>query len=120
MAHTTHHGKNLRAIRLIHGMKQEFFARKMGITQQRVSKMELQENISQHKLAKAAEILDISVETIKSFDESSLLVLAAGARPELLNSSVREMIRYYQEEIAKKDKKIADLELKLSSIKERN
>ena len=119
MAHTTHHGKNLRAIRLIHGMKQELFARKMGITQQRVSKMELQENISQHKLAKAAEILDISVETIKSFDESSLLVLAAGARPELLNSSVREMIRYYQEEIAKKENRITQLETELHECRDR-
>ena len=120
MAHTTHHGKNLRTLRLLHGMKQELFARKMGISQQRVSRMELQKTISQSKLDKAAEVLGISVETVKTLDENTLLLVATGVQPELLTGSVREMIKYYQEEIAKKDKKIADLELELGSTRERN
>ena len=120
MAHTTHHGKNLRTLRLLHGMKQELFARKMGVSQQYVSKMEKQSTLSSSKLDRAAEILGVPVETIKTLDENALLTLATGVNPQLLTSSVREMIKYYQEEISKKDKKIADLELQLDSTKERN
>ncbi len=73
MAHTTHQGKNLRTIRLLHGMKQELFARKMQVSQQYVSRMELQETISSTKLEQAAEVLGISIETIKTLDENTLL-----------------------------------------------
>ncbi len=120
MAHTTHHGKNLRTLRLLHGMKQELFARKLGISQQRVSRLELHETISQSKLDKAAEGLSVSAETIKTLDENTLLTLATEAKPELLTSSVREMIKFYQEEISKNDKKIEELELELHKDRHNN
>jgi transcriptional regulator with XRE-family HTH domain len=120
MAHTMHHGKNLRTLRLLHGMKQELFARKMGISQQRVSRMELQKTISQSKLDKAAEVLGISAETIKTLDENTLLLVATGVQPELLTGSVREMIKYYQEEISKKDHQIEHLETELNQYRDKN
>lgn len=39
----THHGNNIRSIRQLKGMKQEIFARKMGVSQQYVSKLEKKE-----------------------------------------------------------------------------
>jgi len=35
-----HIGKNIRAIRLLLGIKQEAFARKMGVSQQNISRLE--------------------------------------------------------------------------------
>ncbi len=67
-----HIGKNIRAIRQIRGMKQEIFARKMGIAQQNVSKMENKKSPSEEQIEAAAKILQTSTEAIKNFDENGI------------------------------------------------
>jgi len=110
MTQTPHHGKNLRSIRLLQGLKQEFLASKLGVSQQYVSKLELRPSISQNILEKAACILNVSVEAILNFDENTLLILAAEARPEELTRSTKEMIDYFKEELLKRDRQIDSLE----------
>jgi hypothetical protein len=48
----------------------------------------------------------VSVETIENFNENTLLILAAEAKPEELTRSMKEMIDHFKEELLKKDKKL--------------
>ena len=72
LANEKHIGKNIRAIRQLRGMKQELFARKLGIAQQNVSKMENKKNPSEEQIEAAAKILQTSTEAIKNFDENGI------------------------------------------------
>lgn len=114
MAHTTHHGKNIRTIRQLQGIKQELFALKMGIAQQNVSRMESQKTLPHNKLSLAAKILGVSVETIETFDAKALLTLAVDVNPDLLTKSVREIIEYFREAISQKESQINQLEAELN------
>jgi transcriptional regulator with XRE-family HTH domain len=82
MSESIHHGTSLRYLRLLSGMKQELFARKMGVKQQQISKWEKQEKIPRTRLELAAEILEVPVDVFDKFDENGLLKLAAGAKLE--------------------------------------
>jgi len=114
MAHTVHHGNNLRCIRQLLGMKQEAFARAMGTTQQHISKLEKRATISKKKLEDAARVLGLPVETIEQFDETSLLKLPMPVKLDDLLHSMKEMIDYFKEELLKKEKKIMELECELN------
>ena len=114
MAPITHHGKNLRHIRLLQGMKQELFAWKMGVSQQYVSKLEKRPFLPQKTLEAVAKVLDVPVEAIVRFDENTMLILAAEAKPEELTRSMKEVIDHFKEELSKKDKKIEELEFELN------
>ncbi|MDR3712611.1 MAG: helix-turn-helix transcriptional regulator [Puia sp.] len=114
MSESIHQGTSLRYLRLLSGMKQEFFARKMGVKQQQISRWEKQEKIPKAKLERAAEILNIPVDVFEKFDESSLLKLAAGVKLEDIFPSSKEMVDYFMEELAKKDKQIEELKFALA------
>jgi len=114
MAHTNHHGNNLRCIRQLLGMKQETFARAMGTTQQHISKLEKRETISRKKLEDAARVLGVPVETIEQFNESALLKLPMAAKQDDSPQSMKELIEYFKEELLKKEKKIMELECELN------
>jgi transcriptional regulator with XRE-family HTH domain len=111
-----HYGKNLRHIRLLQGMKQELFAWKMGVSQQYVSKLEKLQFIPPKTLEAASKVLGVPVEAIVRFDENTMLLLAAEAKPEDLTRSVKEVIDHFKEELAKKDKRIQELEAELSKF----
>ncbi len=114
MSDSIHHGTSLRYLRLLSGMKQEIFARKMGVKQQQISKWEKQETIPRSRLERAAEILNIPVDVFEKFDESSLLKLASGVKLENIFPSSKEMVDYFMEELAKKDKQIEELKFALA------
>lgn len=116
MAHTIHHGNNLRCIRQLLGMKQEAFARAMGTTQQHISKLEKRETISKKKLDAAASVLGVPVETIVQFDENSLFRLPMLATQDDLPHSMKEVIEYFKEELSKKEKKIVELQCALNEV----
>ncbi|MBN9382212.1 MAG: helix-turn-helix transcriptional regulator [Chitinophagaceae bacterium] len=117
MAHTIHHGNNLRCIRQLLGMKQEAFARAMGTTQQHISKLEKRETISKKKLEDAARVLGLPVEAIEQFDETSLLKLPMPAKQDDLPHSMKEVIEYFKVELAKKDEKIMELQCELKECR---
>ncbi len=113
MPSSTHHGNNLRAIRLLRGMKQEVFALAMGVTQQRISRLEKQRKISADCLNVAADILNVSVDAFERFEEDGLFYLGKW-KPKGVTGSVKETIDHFKEELSKKDKRIEELESKLA------
>ncbi len=68
-----HIGQNIAYIRILQGIKQSAFASALGITQQAVSKIKKSEHIDYGRLLHVAEVLGVSVETIKTFDKSKVL-----------------------------------------------
>lgn len=63
-------GKNIAILRTIKGIKQSVFAKSLGITQQAVSKMENSTDINYSRLVHVSQILGVSIETIRTFNES--------------------------------------------------
>ncbi|XZF13776.1 helix-turn-helix domain-containing protein [Chitinophagaceae bacterium MMS25-I14] len=70
---TPHIGRKIMRLREIRGMKQETLASLLGVTQQSVSKLENSETVDEERLAKVAEALGLSVDTIKNFEEDKLI-----------------------------------------------
>ncbi len=64
-----HTGKNLQKVRVFLGVKQDALATDLGMSQQAVSKIEQQEEIEEGLLSKIAEVLGVSPDLIKDFDE---------------------------------------------------
>ena len=111
-----HIGRNIRAIRLLQGMKQEVFARKMGISQQNISKLEKRRKVSASKLEAVARGLGVSVEAIETFDENVVLRVTPDQPVPQLTAPVKEIIAYFKDEIAKRDQLIDHLQAELGRI----
>jgi len=68
-----HTGRNISRIREIRGLKQDALAFAMGVSQQTVSVMENSQSIEDHKLEAVAKALEVSIDLLHSFSESSLI-----------------------------------------------
>lgn len=66
-----HHGRNLKRIREIFGVKQETLASTLGLSQQAVSKLEQKEAFEEPLLDKISKALGIPADAIIEFDEST-------------------------------------------------
>src|SRR6476469_8390543 len=68
---TVHHGRNIKRIREIQGMKQEALAIELGDdwNQKKVSLLEGKEVVDDNLLNEVARALKVSTEAIKNFDE---------------------------------------------------
>ncbi len=108
-----HIGQNIRKIRLLRGMKQDTFAKEMGIAQQNVSKMENKEKVSEEQLEQASKVLNASVETIKNFDEKVIINNNIFSHDQI-NHPITEVISYFKGEIDKKDEEIERLRAELA------
>jgi transcriptional regulator with XRE-family HTH domain len=118
-----HHGKNIRNIRLLRGMKQETFAKELGIAQQNVSKMEKKQQLTDEQLKEAARILQTTVEAIKEFDENSIiqnnfLNEQAGYINQKINP-LEKVVELYDTIIKSKDTEILRLQSELQEYKNR-
>jgi len=67
-----HLGRKVKRIREIIGIKQETLANGLNISKQRVSKVEQKEIISDERLEKIAQIMGVTVDQIKNFNEDSV------------------------------------------------
>jgi transcriptional regulator with XRE-family HTH domain len=63
------HGRNVKRIREIVGMKQEALAAELGVGQQRMSAIEQKEEIEDELMEQIARILKVPAEAIRNFDE---------------------------------------------------
>jgi transcriptional regulator with XRE-family HTH domain len=63
-----HQGRNAQRIRVYLGMKQEVFAKELGVSQSQVSSIEQQPVIEEQMLAEIAGVLGVTPELIKNFD----------------------------------------------------
>lgn len=71
---TVHHGRNIKRIREIQGIKQEALAIELGDdwNQKKVSLLEAKERIDDGLLSEVARALKVSPEAIKSFNDESV------------------------------------------------
>lgn len=65
-------GQKVERIRMFRGIKQEYLASKLGISQPQVSKIEQQEEIEGDLLKQIAEILGVTPEAIVNFDDDRI------------------------------------------------
>lgn len=112
-----HIGKNIRAIRQLRGMKQEIFARKLGITQQNVSKMENKNSPSEEQIKAAAKILQTTTEAIKNFDENG--IFQNNLFNEQVNNfnPVEKVVELYERLLKEAKEEIATLKTELEEYK---
>lgn len=67
-----HIGRKISRIREIRGIKQEFLATELGVSQQTISKIEQSEDVEDTTLEKIASVLGLSVTAIKNFSEEAV------------------------------------------------
>lgn len=65
-------GKNIQAIRVLKGIKQESLAEDLGISQTELSQIENSAEVSEVILLQCALIFGVSIDIIKNFDETSV------------------------------------------------
>lgn len=67
-----HLGRKISRIRELRGIKQEYLATELGVSQQSISRMENSEVVEDELLEKVAKILGVPVEGIKNFNEEAV------------------------------------------------
>ncbi len=112
-------GENITRVREVLGIKQDELAKKLKTSQQMVSKLEKKEKISDDYLSKIATALGVSPETIKQFNEESL-VTSFNQQGGVVNginiNPIEAVIKIYEEKLQAKDKKIQQLENRLARV----
>lgn len=68
-----HLGKNVEKVRTYRGVKQWTLGKELGMTQPEISELEKQEVIPDDLLEQIAEILGVTVDVIKNFDEQAVI-----------------------------------------------
>jgi len=72
-----HHGRNIKRLREILGVKQDVIAAEFNISQQSVSDLEKKAQLSEYILEKVAKVLKVPTDAIKNFnDETAVNVIA--------------------------------------------
>ena len=64
-----HHGRSVKRLREILGIKQEVLADGLGLSQQTISRIESQEELDDDMLYKISEVLNIPVDAIKNYND---------------------------------------------------
>lgn len=107
--------KNLRVIREVKGLSQEYVAKELGISQNAYSKIERGEiKLDDEKLTKIATVLKVTVDTIKTFSESVIFnnkdCQHIGYNHNTYNNPLDKIVELYERLLNEKDKKIEALQ----------
>lgn len=70
---TSHIGRKIGSIRKLRGLSQDEVAKGLGISKQAVSKIEQSETIEEERLKQVADVLGVTVDGIKSFNDEKVL-----------------------------------------------
>jgi transcriptional regulator with XRE-family HTH domain len=73
MAETINIGRKIGRIRELRGIKQEFLASELGVSQQSISRIEQSETVEEDKLQQIAQVLGVTAEAIKNFSEEAVI-----------------------------------------------
>jgi transcriptional regulator with XRE-family HTH domain len=73
MAETIHIGRKIGRIRELRGIKQEFLAAELGVSQQSISRIEQSETVEEDKLQQIAQVLGLTTDAIKNFSEEAVI-----------------------------------------------
>lgn len=68
-----HHGRNVKRIREMLSIKQDFLATSLGLSQQAISQLEQKEILDESVLQKVAKVLGVSEEIVKNFTEEAAI-----------------------------------------------
>jgi transcriptional regulator with XRE-family HTH domain len=75
---TTHHGRNLRRIRELLGIKQDYLAVTLNVSQQAISLMEQKETLDKDVLQKVSKALGVTEGAIENFnDEVAINIISS-------------------------------------------
>jgi len=66
-----HHGRNIKRLREMLGVKQEFIAHELNMTQQTISKLEQKEEIEDEVLEKVSKVLNVPLDAIKNLNDDA-------------------------------------------------
>jgi len=66
-----HHGRNIKRLREMLGVKQELIANELNMTQQAISKLEQKEQIEDEILERVSKVLNIPLDAIKNLNEDA-------------------------------------------------
>jgi len=83
-----HIGRKISRIREIRGIKQDYLANELGVSQQTISKIEQSEEVEDSTLEKIAAVLGVSTEAIKNFNEESILSIISNTFTSNDNSTI--------------------------------
>ena len=121
---TMHHGKNVKRLREILGVKQVTIALGLKISQQAMSKLEQKDQIEDEVLEKISKILQVTVDAIKNFNEEAAINVVSntfndssfiGYKPTF--NPMDKIVNLYERLIMVEQEKNAQLEKYLSSNK---
>jgi transcriptional regulator with XRE-family HTH domain len=73
MAETVHIGRKISRLRELKGIKQEFLAQELGVSQQTVSNIENSAKIEEEVLEKIARALGVTIPAIQNFSEEAII-----------------------------------------------
>jgi transcriptional regulator with XRE-family HTH domain len=112
-----HHGRNIRRLRDMLGIKQHVIAESINMSQQNFSKLEQKEIIDNETLEKIAKIMKIPSEVIKNFNEDGVINIISSTLHDNSGSvmynptfnAVEKIVELYENLIATKDEQIAML-----------
>lgn len=90
--HTIHHGRNVKRVREILGIKQDVLATSLGLSQQAVSQLEQKEVLDGPALQKVSNALGVSEEAIKNFTEEAAINIIANT---INNHEQSAVVNYY-------------------------
>lgn len=66
-----HHGRNIKRLREMLGVKQELIANELNMTQQAISKLEQKEQIEDEILERVSKVLNIPLDAIKNLSDEA-------------------------------------------------
>lgn len=119
MPPTLHHGRNVKRIREILGVKQDLLATSLGLSQQAISQLEQKETVDTPMLQKVAKALGVSEEAIKNFAEDCIIQVFSNTYHDHA-SSVQYNFNPIEKIVDLYDQKIALYERMLALEKEKN
>lgn len=70
-----HHGRNVKRIREILGVKQDFLATSLGLSQQAISQLEQKEVLDKAMLQKLSKALGVTEEAIENFNDDAAVTI---------------------------------------------
>ena len=100
-----HHGRNVKRLRKILGIKQDFLADKLDLSHQSISRLESKAELDSKMLDKIAKILNIPVEAIKNYNEENAVNIISSVFNEQSiayqynTNPINKIIQLYKEKI---------------------
>ena len=118
-----HHGRNIRRLRDMLGIKQNVIAEAINMSQQNFSKLEQKEIIDNETLEKIAQVMEIPSEVIKNFSEDAAITIVSSTLHDNSGSvmfnptfnTVEKVVELYEKLLAGKDEQIALLKKMLET-----